>query len=592
MKHFTLLSLFLSCAACLNAAETPSFAWAKVLDGPLANVQNGGIAVTTDGNFVSYNSFQSSGSDSPCYFGDDLIANGSAISSDRNLMILKTDAQGNKLWSVHSTNGYFDSADGKITPTADGGVLVLTKTRPSQNGTEYIASVLVDAAGDRTELYDMNTSIWAYCQALIKIDANGHIEWAKVFLNDQLPVPAATATAAKVATTNGVNPYSLCTDTDGNIYIAGNYRSPMVLSGKDNGCFVLCPRDVAAYNGDPQQTGGSLYIIKLDAEGNYLNHVKATGENNYEKINGVHFLDGNIVFNGNIKGNGKGSSLTIGEATFSIDDDNTFDNVFVGSVKASDLSANYLRLYSTFTNSAKKFVVQVKNSIVADGKMYICGALNGGIGDSDAASALIATDGTMLEAFALQVNLNDGSIGRAFIQPGTAITGYYGCFLYNGNVYFQGYTIAKNAFLDHFPADGEWTDNARFTFLDGNVGMANAATVNDNTAVLVSRVNAANGITVTGTETKPKTTGYGLLFTSYNLGGTVAVPGISQDGVSGTVFTGDEGHITVSTASPAKVDVYTPSGAHVASADAPAGTSHITLPAGVYIANGNKVIVR
>ena len=105
MKHFTLLSLFLSCAACLNAAETPSFAWAKVLDGPLANEQNGGIAVTTDGNFVSYNSFQSSGSDSPCYFGDDLIANGSAISSDRNLMILKTDAQGNKLWSVHSTNG-------------------------------------------------------------------------------------------------------------------------------------------------------------------------------------------------------------------------------------------------------------------------------------------------------------------------------------------------------------------------------------------------------------------------------------------------------------------------------------------------------
>ena len=576
------------CAYSLNASADPAFAWSKIVDSPEANEQNGGITVTADGNFVSFNSFQTSGTDSPCYFGSEVVANGSTTSGNRNLLVLKNDSEGNKLWAVYSKEGYIDASAGGITPTPDGGVIALVKTRPTY-GSPYKAAVLVDASGDETEIYDMNTSIWGYTQAIIKISASGNIEWARIVLMDQLPVPAATTTAGKVATTDAVTPSSVCTDSDGNIFIAGNYRAPMVVSGQNNSCFVLTARNIATYNGDPQQTAGGLYLIKLDAAGNYLGHIKPSGDNNYEKINSLAYVNGNIVFNGNAKGNGDTSSLSIGTHSFDMAA-NTLDGLFVGSVKASDLSCNYLRRYTTFANSKNAFVLQVKNMIAADGKVYVCGAINGGIGDTDASSAIIATEGTMLEAFALQIDAADGSILRAYREPGTAITGYFGAFAYGDDVYFQGYTIMKNAFIDRFPAAAEWTDNSRFNFMTGTIGMAAGAAINQAGIALVStRVNGE--VVLSGTDTKPKTTGYGTVLTSYNFGSTVGISDISAP--AGNIsFAGENGAIAVTADCDSDVTVYNLEGIVVASEHVSQGTTRISLPQGIYIANGTKIAVK
>jgi len=589
MKHSTLFFTLALISACsLNATASPTFKWSKIVDSPEANDQNGGIVTTSDGNFVSYNSFQSSGSDSPCYFGSDIVANGSATDKNRNLLVLKNDANGNKLWTVYSRNGYTDASDGGITATADGGVLVLLKIRPTSS-TPYKAMILVDAAGDETELYDMNTSILGYTQAILKINATGHIEWVRTILADQLPVPAASTSAAIDKTTDAVNPSAICTDPDGNIYVGGNYRAPIIYSNANNGCFVLTARNVATYNGDPQRNAGGLYIVKLDNDGYYLSHIKPEGINEYENIKGLSYADGNIVFNGTAKGCGTESSLTIGDKSFSMADD-TSDGLFIGSVKASDLSCNYLKRFKTYLNSSNKFVLQVKNSFIAGNKLYVLGAINGGLGEPDTSTAAIATEGTMLEAFALQINAADGSIERSRCEPGKTITGYYGGFVYENKVYFQGYTIMKDAFIDSYPVSGSWTDNTRMTFLTGSVGMANGAAIdNTGTAVFSTRINGK--ATLSGTDTTPETTGYGTVLTSYNLGTQTGISDTITDN-SGTTFTGGKGNITVTSPSGTIINIYSLNGIYVTSVTVPAGTSHIELDAGIYIANGNKVIVR
>ena len=288
MKKFllSLVALALSCGA---FASAPVYQWSKLIDSHLQQDLVSKVVVTTDGNIVSLAHFGSSSDTDGIEFDGVQIATGSATTSssdNRNLLIIKHNAAtGERMWNIYSKAGYIDvSSEGSIIATRDGGLLLLLNAR-SARVSPFTSPMIVDATGAEIEFPEWNTSVAIYNQILLKVAFDGRVEWAKSIAMDQLPVPNASSGNSVNATTNGVSPYALAEDEEGNIYIGGNYRASMILTAHLNATYVFTPRNIDTYNGDSQSAAGGLYIIRLDSEGNYLNHLRASGTLTRDQIN-------------------------------------------------------------------------------------------------------------------------------------------------------------------------------------------------------------------------------------------------------------------------------------------------------------------
>jgi len=161
-------------------------------------------------------------------YNGEVIAYGAVTSTEgRNLLVIKHDNDGKKVWAVYSKNGYFDAGTGSVIATPDGGVVVLAKPRASQQTDKYVEPQLVDATGAEIDFPEFPTLNWTYNTVLIKISSEGAVQWVRQFAMDELPIAGTDK-----ATTDAVTPYGLTVDTTGNIYIAGNFRAPMVFTGE------------------------------------------------------------------------------------------------------------------------------------------------------------------------------------------------------------------------------------------------------------------------------------------------------------------------------------------------------------------------
>jgi hypothetical protein len=592
MKKVLLLSLAVT-TAISTFASAPSFLWGKLIDSPQTQDLSSKVVFTTDGNVVSLSQFGSRAATDTIGYDGVKIGTGAATTSNSdnlNLLVIKHNiADGSRMWSVSSSDGDFYVASySNMIATADGGALVLVKGRSSDQAT-LSTPVIVDNSGAKIDFPDWNTSVRIYNQILIKINSDGNVVWARNIVMDQLPVPNATATGATESTTDGVSPYALAEDSEGNIYIGGNYRAPMFLTGDKNATYILTPRNISNYTGDVQSAAGGLYVIRLDKDGNYLNHLRASGDEITRDQANLFYIDGkNLYIAGTLKGS-TGKEFTIGKQSIKLVNEN--DGFYVAKVSTDLTTVSYINQVKAYDKSSKQNT-KLRDLQIINDKIYVVGGATGGYGAAGSTEAAISTKSTLDEGWFVVLNETDGSwVGGAFDE--TNIGAYLNVFTDNDKIYFYGYRLNKadGSFIDEYE-DGKYTLTDRYTVAKGGgapTGYSAAFNAKTKAVVTLTRGNAA--FTYGNDATSAAPTSWGGLIAAYTFADTSAAPTIAQDDNTLSVK-GANGQIVITTTEDKDVVISNLAGQVVGKLTAKVGESVYPISAGFYLVNNQKVIVR
>lgn len=579
-------------------ASAPQLEWSKLIDSPQQQDITSQVVVLSDGNVASLSHFGSYSTTDGITFDGEQIATGAATNStsdNRNLLVIKHKATtGERIWNIYTKEGYVDvSSEGAMLPTSDGGLLLLVNAR-SASVTPYTSPVIVDATGAEVEFPEWNTSVWIYNQVLVKLGEDGRVEWTKSIAMDQLPVPHASSGNSVEATTNGVTPYALAQDAEGNIYIGGNYRASMVVTATNNATYVLTPRNLDTYNGDTQQAAGGLYLIRLDSEGNYKNHLRATGTLTRDQICKITVNGDKVYFAGNVSGK-VDDALTIGGHTIAME--NTYDGILLGCASLDLKTVDYLTYIKPHLTGKKTANnTKIRALDIHGSSMYLIGGGQGGYSPAgeDAARVISSSNG-LEEGWMIEFDPTDGSWKNA-VNNATNIGAYLGSFSYNGNLYVYGYRLnaATGCFLDEYPL-GSMERTARHNIaLAGGAPTGYGMTFDPKTtrALFCARGNKAFTVGADAVETDAPTSWGGLLSSfimdpQYN-----GVESVAPEAENGLKLSAADGEIIVNATESTHLVITDMNGINVVNTTVEEGETRFPLPMGVYVAAGQKLAVR
>lgn len=603
--------LLLSVAAASLAlgafASAPTYKWFVQLDNNITSTKSqnnfDAIVPAEDGFYTlgHYGAFTTSDY-AIIYEGDgtkvDNIAYGSTTntsSPNYNLLVNKFNNDGKILWTIYSTEGYFDNANcGTMIAGEDGSLLLSLKVRPTQtNPSEYTSPVIKDASGAEITFPDFDYSLWQYNQLLVKISKEGYVQWAKHFAMDQFPTGTSSS-----ETSNAVTPYAFTADSEGNIYIGGNFRAPMIVTGAKNATYVFQPRNIATYNGDSQQSAGSLYLIKLDKDGNYLAHTKVTGAATYDQINKIA-VSGNTLYFVGLCGGTVGQTLTSNGHSIEFKVASTKD-MLVGAVDTKEMKTSMLNLLTLNNKSGKTNKnLQIQDLEVIDGALYVAGACVGGLSNQGEAAPVESTAAT-LDGVLYRLDATTGKLVDAY-DNNTTIGSYLSIFKCDGTLYAYGYRLnaTTGAFLDEFPATATGntfvTSDApavRYTIAtQGGAPTAFSAAYNTTNGMLYTVARGNNVLKLDdGKVTTYSCNSWSPALVASGLGKASAVESIAADNTD-TELTVEAGEGEILAKGNGKLTVTATNGQQVASVQVN-GSATVKVAPGLYLANTTKLIVR
>ncbi len=470
--------LFGVCAA--SAAEAPVYAWSNLFDGyTTAGDQSQDIAIATDGSVYWHNVGGSTEATRDITYAGEVLFQGApynaGTSYSSNLCILKTAADGTLLWDLHSTTADFASGAGGVATTADGGVVFTAKLRHT-DGMLDEAIELVDGTG-ASHLYAWNVDKRYYRLMVGRLDASGALQWVKFIDPSTDPTPAATTDFIS----DGADLTAPVVDGNGNIFVAGSFRTPMTISGPD-GEVILTPGNVSEWDGKTSNAAGSMYVVKYSAAGSYMASLQDEGEATQSKILGL-FADGDRLY---IQGTVTGGETRMKIAGMEFTPEGTFTPV-VACVDA-DFNGKWVNALKGETVDGKYGYQNTAINVVG-GTLWLCGMFNGEISDPADASHLFASQtGKVREGFLLRLNAANGrwikgvnsrdSYGDAGVA-GTGLTGYLAAIQnpdHSDKVYVYGYVMNNTVgvFLRTYDAD-ELTSNPNEAWqLASNLGTPSA----------------------------------------------------------------------------------------------------------------------
>lgn len=602
----SLLSILTLSASLFAGATAPQLMWHKIIDSP----QNSGdimkcTEVTTDGNIVTLGCFGSRTEADNISFDGQVIATGAATNSSSdnlNLLAIKHRASdGSRLWSISSRKGDFASMGAMaMTATADGGVAMLIEMR-SSNVTPYESPVIIDASGAEIDFPDWNVSCWVSYQVILKLSADGNVQWIRPVIADQLPVPDASSGTSTIYTARAAFPYALAEDAQGNLYIGGNFRAPMIFNGTGNSTYILQPRNLEGYNGDTQNYAGSLYLVKLDSEGNYLSHLKASSADGVssEFINDMVIDGDNLYFAGYFRGKAD-CKLTIGSgaSALSLTKSTANNAVMLGGVKISAENNTFTPSFLTCYNEVQvsgKSRIQFQRLVAANGSLYLMGLFQGGIAANGSEDKLVTSVNTMLEGFCLRVDATDGKFAAGYANQ-TSIGGYLNGFLYNDRLYLAGYRLnaQTGSFIDEFNPETLEKLSSTTVAKAGGAPTLTAAAFNPANSCIYTLTRGSAAFTLTDDSSTEKQAGYGFgtVFCSHAIDPSLtAIDDVEADNTTFSV-SALEGAVEVTATEETDVTVVDMKGITVDSRTVQPGKTTIALPSGIYVVNETKVAVR
>lgn len=525
----------------------------------------------SDNNTFLVSKFVSKGNDNSLNFvnfgSQEKVAFGApnkATSGNDNLLLTKVNADGTAAWHVYSKQGRV--ANASAATTSDGGVVVAAVTSftafNAKEATDIPANSILDIvdadnhtttiekAFDRSAVYDI---------VVLKISADGHLNWFKHFAADD-----ASSLTAKIAVDNADN-----------IYIGGQHAK--TLSFGENA--------VAA------RSAKSLYLVKLDNAGNFVKSFDISGTDAEDYIDAVTFADGKIFVAGRVKAKAEGNTIAFADITLA---PTTFDDVFAAAF-STDLVPVWASIANSVVASDGKHTSQVKGIDVSEGFVLVSGLVKGGYKAAGATDAVTMSSGTKLEGMVIGFSVADGALSKG-VCVSEGISGLYSATIKGNKIYAFGYNIAN--------ADKQ--GSSLFEFDGENANENVIATTNEPASAgypTTFYAKFVNSSLLAGVRAKGK--GINVLGNVYDYTNqkdfTATVMSINLKDVFGgisTTETADDariwavsGAVKISVASPTSVAVYNVAGQIVAKRIVTDETT-IALPAGFYIVNGKKVVVK
>lgn len=525
----------------------------------------------SDNNTFLVSKFVSKGNDNSLNFvnfgSQEKVAFGApnkATSGNDNLLLTKVNADGTAAWHVYSKQGRV--ANASAATTSDGGVVVAAVTSftafNAKEATDIPANSIldiVDADNHTTTIEKAFAGSAVYDIVVLKISADGHLDWFKHFAADD-----ASSLTAKIAVDN----------TD-NIYIGGQHAK--TLSFGENA--------VAA------RSAKSLYLVKLDNAGNFVKSFDISGTDAEDYIDAVTFADGKIFVAGRVKAKAEGNTIAFADITLA---PTTFDDVFAAAF-STDLVPVWASIANSVAASDGKHTSQVKGIDVSEGFVLVSGLVKGGYTAAGATDAITMSSGTKLEGMVIGFSIADGALSKG-VCVSEGISGLYSATIKGNKIYAFGYNIAN--------ADKQ--GSSLFEFDGENANENVIATTNEPASAGYPTTFYAkfiNSSLLAGVRAKGK--GINVLGNVYDYTNqkdfTATVMSINLKDVFGgisTTETADDariwavsGAVKISVASPTSVAVYNVAGQIVAKRIV-TDEMTIALPAGFYIVNGKKVVVK
>lgn len=525
----------------------------------------------SDNNTFLVSNFVSKGNDNSLNFvnfgSQEKVAFGApnkATSGNDNLLLTKVNADGTAAWHVYSKQGRV--ANASAATTSDGGVVVAAVTSftafNAKEATDIPANSIldiVDADNHTTTIEKAFAGSAVYDIVVLKISADGHLDWFKHFAADD-----ASSLTAKIAVDN----------TD-NIYIGGQHAK--TLSFGENA--------VAA------RSAKSLYLVKLDNAGNFVKSFDISGTDAEDYIDAVTFADGKIFVAGRVKAKAEGNTIAFADITLA---PTTFDDVFAAAF-STDLVPVWASIANSVAASDGKHTSQVKGIDVSEGFVLVSGLVKGGYTAAGATDAVTMSSGTKLEGMVIGFSVADGALSKG-VCVSEGISGLYSATIKGNTIYAFGYNIAN--------ADKQ--GSSLFEFDGENANENVIATTNEPASAgypTTFYAKFVNSSLLAGVRAKGK--GINVLGNVYDYTNqkdfTATVMSINLKDVFGgisTTETADDariwavsGAVKISVASPTSVAVYNVAGQIVAKRIVTDETT-IALPAGFYIVNGKKVVVK
>lgn len=528
------------------------------------------VAASDDNTFL-VSKFVSKGNDNSLNFvnfgSQEKVAFGApnkATSGNDNLLLTKVNADGTAAWHVYSKQGRV--ANASAATTSDGGVVVAAVTSftafNAKEATDIPANSIldiVDADNHTTTIEKAFAGSAVFDIVVLKISADGHLDWFKHFAADD-----ASSLTAKIAVDNADN-----------IYIGGQHAK--TLSFGENA--------VAA------RSAKSLYLVKLDNAGNFVKSFDISGTDAEDYIDAVTFADGKIFVAGRVKAKAEGNTIAFADITLA---PTTFDDVFAAAF-STDLVPVWASIANSVAASDGKHTSQVKGIDVSEGFVLVSGLVKGGYKAAGATDAVTMSSGTKLEGMVIGFSIADGALSKG-VCVSEGISGLYSATIKGNKIYAFGYNIAN--------ADKQASSLFEF---DGEIANENViATTNEPASAgypTTFYAKFVNSSLLAGVRAKGK--GINVLGNVYDYTNqkdfTATVMSINLKDVFGgisTTETADDariwavsGAVKISVASPTSVAVYNVAGQIVAKRIVTDETT-IALPAGFYIVNGKKVVVK
>lgn len=525
----------------------------------------------SDNNTFLVSKFVSKGNDNSLNFvnfgSQEKVAFGApnkATSGNDNLLLTKVNADGTAAWHVYSKQGRV--ANASAATTSDGGVVVAAVTSftafNAKDATDIPANSIldiVDADNHTTSIEKAFAGSAVYDIVVLKISADGHLDWFKHFAAND-----ASSLTAKIAVDNADN-----------IYIGGQHAK--TLSFGENA--------VAA------RSAKSLYLVKLDNAGNFVKSFDISGTDAEDYIDAVTFADGKIFVAGRVKAKAEGNTIAFADITLA---PTTFDDVFAAAF-STDLVPVWASIANSVAASDGKHTSQVKGIDVSEGFVLVSGLVKGGYKAAGATDAVTMSSGTKLEGMVIGFSVADGALSKG-VCVSEGISGLYSATIKGNKIYAFGYNIAN--------ADKQGSSLFEF---DGEIANENViATTNEPASAgypTTFYAKFVNSSLLAGVRAKGK--GINVLGNVYDYTNqkdfTATVMSINLKDVFGgisTTETADDariwavsGAVKISVASPTSVAVYNVAGQIVAKRIVTDETT-IALPAGFYIVNGKKVVVK
>ncbi|MCM1377435.1 MAG: T9SS type A sorting domain-containing protein [Clostridium sp.] len=623
------LSLAMAAVSVVASPTQPIAMWGKLFDGTEAthpytgNASAGDIGENVvlgkDGNLYWHLIGGSYDGAKDIMFGGTKLFEGSGYdpsgtSQNNNLCVLKTDQNGNVLWNLHSTSCDYSTNEGCVAPTTDGGVFFSAKMRCTDFGTDcqWEDVTLVDGKGKEWK-YKWNhtaTDTRRYQKILVgRLDAEGNLLWVKFLECDRTPAKAASGNYADY-TSEAIKSSALAADNSDNLFIGGNYRNPMHIEGTD---VVLTPRNVATWNGDPQQSVGDMFIVKFDANGNYVSNLTMTGAADSETILNLTY-DGGTLYAEVLVFGTDGAKMTLADKEL------TLAGAFTPIIAA--LSSDFSPRWVTVLKGEKisgKYGFQNTGLTVCNNDIWYVGQYDGVISDPTNALNTFTSNPkypSVREGFLLKLNAKDGSwikgVSSSESYPRTlganysSIVGYFKAIAnpeHPEKVYVYGYAMNNNLgiilrsydaeTLASDPATGEWTlvkggsmpicHSIAYDSKNGRIFIMGRGRNTDFTLLPDMTVKAGNSwAELCAAYQMPNE----FISTDSKIVETVVGTTLNIYGIIGGLKIENNAEET------AIVEVYDITGRKVATAAALNGETTIVLPAGIYIAAGHKVKVK